>query len=268
MSVDAYWEAALEKGGLQASPVAPPHAILRRLHDVLTGLPPEPDEIRSFMAGIKDGLVPIIEKTVDKLLASPHFGERWARHWLDVARYADVNGATNPASFPEAWRYRQWVVHAFNADKRWDDFVREQIAGDLLSTPNSVRQTEQSIATGFLALPHVLAIDRDKERLKLDTIDEQLDVIGRTFLGIQIGCARCHDHKIDPFPATDYYAMAGILRSTDLIRASPLQPEQRAIGKGVPFWMRGQKSLKIHSARDLFLRCVIPIGWPSERSKN
>ena len=319
--VDAFLRPSLEEANLAPSPDAKPAELLRRLHYVLTGLPPTPEEALEFVrklqaaAGrdgqtirpgdnqqngsaegnsLSDGLIvslsspaaqKVIESKVDALLASTHFGERWGRHWLDIARYADVSGATNPKPYPEAWRYRQWAVHSFNSDKPWDRFVREQLAGDLLPADNPIEKTEQLIATGYLALPHVLAVDRDKERLKLDTIDEQLDVIGKTFLGIQIGCARCHDHKIDPFPTADYYAMAGIFRNTNTIRASNSQEtletegaELKNADESLPIWMRGGKGVKIHSTSDAatmrnepihlrgeqdMLGEVIPRGFPT-----
>ncbi len=255
--VDAFLLESLEEAGLNFSPDAKPSEILRRLHYVLTGLPPTPEQTERFRSLAIQDLDEAIASTTDRLLASRHFGERWGRHWLDVARYADVSGATNPKPFPEAWRFREWAVHSFNSDKPWDQFVREQLAGDLLPAENPAAKTEQLIATGYLALPHVLAVDRDKERLKLDTIDEQLDVIGKTFLGIQIGCARCHDHKIDPFPTADYYAMAGIFRSTNTLKESASQETLETAGaelkdsaESLPIWMRGGKGVTIHSTSD------------------
>lgn len=256
-SIDRLLNEALSAKDIVPSVDAEPHEILRRLHYVLTGLPPNLEEQQEFFRLVEGGLPRAIETWADRLLASPHFGEKWGRHWLDVVRYADVSGATNPKPYPEAWRFREWVIHSFNSDKPWDNFVREQIAGDLLEAKNAARKTEHLLGTGYLALSHVLAVDRDKERLKLDTIDEQLDVIGRTFLGIQIGCARCHDHKIDPFPTADYYAMAGILRSTKTVKASASQETLETEGaelnhrdESLPLWMQGGKGVKIHSASD------------------
>jgi hypothetical protein len=193
-------------------------------------------------------------------LKTHHFGEHWGRHWLDVARYADVSGSTVPTPFPEAWRYRDYVFNAFNSDKAWPDFVREQIAGDLLASDDPVSYREQKIATGFLAIAHVVAADRDPERMKLDTIDEQIDVIGKAFLGVQIGCARCHDHKIDPFPTREYYALAGIFRSTQSTRAedvaqerlnAPLESIDGDLLTTQPAWLRGGQKAKMHAVRDL-----------------
>lgn len=255
--VDQLWLEGLKRQELSPSEDAEPHEILRRLHYVLTGLSPTWKEIQEFERMAKTNLELAMNKTVDRLLASPQFGVRWARHWLDVARYADVSGTTNPAIFSQAWRYREWVIHSFNTDKPWQDFVSQQIAGDILVGKDPILNAEKLIATGYLALSHVLAVDRDKERLKLDTIDEQLDVIGRTFLGIQIGCARCHDHKIDPFPTRDYYAMAGILRNTDTIQASyspesvkSVAPQLRDAWNQLPHWMQVGEGVKIHAVKD------------------
>jgi hypothetical protein len=151
---------------------------------------------------------------VDRLLASPAYGERWGRHWLDVARYADSNGMDENLAMANAWRYRDYVVAAFNEDKPYDRFVREQIAGDLLPAANDAASFEHVIATGFLSLgPKMLAED-DPVKMQMDIVDEQIDTVGRTFLGLTLGCARCHAHKFDPIPTEDYYALAGIFKST------------------------------------------------------
>jgi hypothetical protein len=147
-------------------------------------------------------------------MATPQYGERWARHWLDVVRYADSNGLDENAAHANAWRYRDYVVTAFNADKPFDQFLIEQIAGDLLPAKDEARRREQRIATGFLSLgPKVLA-EPDKVKMEMDIIDEQIDTLGKALLGLTLGCARCHDHKFDPIPTADYYALAGIFKST------------------------------------------------------
>ena len=150
---------------------------------------------------------------VDRLLASPRFGERWGRHWLDVARYAESSGKTN-FTYPQAWRYRDWAIASFNADKPYDQFVREQIAGDLLAAGNDRERAEQFIATGFLALGSKAHDAENRGQFVLDVIDEQIEATTRAFLGLTVACARCHDHKIDPIPQRDYYALSGIFRST------------------------------------------------------
>ena len=157
------------------------------------------------------------EALVDKLLDSPHFGERWGRHWLDVARYSDSTGGGRTRPIENAWRYRDYVIRGLNNDKPFDRFIREQIAGDLLPHKSAQEQSENLIASGFLMLgPHNYE-NQDKDLLKLDVVDEQIDTIGRAFMGMTIGCARCHDHKFDPIPTADYYALAGIFMSTKLL---------------------------------------------------
>ncbi len=157
------------------------------------------------------------ERVVDRLLGSKHFGERWGRHWLDAARYADSNGRDRNIFWYHAWRYRNYVIDSFNADKPYDHFIREQIAGDLLPAGSPSQRDEQRIATGFLAMGPKSFEELKPEVFRMDMIDEQIDVIGRSVLGLSIACARCHDHKFDPIPTKDYYALAGILRSTETL---------------------------------------------------
>jgi len=194
--IDRFILARLEKVGLQPAPPAVQRNLQRRFHYALTGLP---------SSGSAD---------IDKLMATSQYGERWARHWLDVVRYADSNGLDENAAHANAWRYRDYVVASFNADKPFDQFLIEQIAGDLLPAKDEARRREQRIATGFLSLgPKVLA-EPDKMKMEMDIIDEQIDTLGRALLGLTLGCARCHDHKFDPIPTADYYALAGIFKST------------------------------------------------------
>lgn len=245
--IDRFILANLEAKGLKPVADAEPHVLLRRLHYVLTGLPPTLAERERFLEMWRRDQVVAVAQTVDELLASPHFGERWARHWLDLARYADVSGATAPVAYPQAWRYREYVIDAFNKDKPFDRFVREQLAGDLLPASRPEEKAANLIATGYLALFHVVAADRNPEKRRLDIVDEQLEVIGKTFLGMSLGCARCHDHKLDPITTRDYYALAGILRSTRSINNAKGDfgsgvPGIVALGKlppTVPVWMRG-----------------------------
>ncbi len=201
--IDRFILARLEQNGLQPAPSAAPRELRRRIHYALIGLPPsEKFENQNPNSEIK------------KLMATPQYGERWARHWLDVVRYADSNGLDENAAHANAWRYRDYVVSAFNADKPFDRFLIEQIAGDLLPAKGEVARREQRIATGFLSLgPKVLA-EPDKMKMEMDIIDEQIDTLGRALLGLTLGCARCHDHKFDPIPTADYYALAGIFKST------------------------------------------------------
>ena len=201
--IDHFILARLEQAGLQPAPAASPRDLQRRLHYALTGLPPQ--------AGSK---LANPQSEIHTLIATPQYGERWARHWLDVVRYADSNGLDENAAHANAWRYRDYVVNAFNADKPYDQFLIEQIAGDRLETNDAARRRELFIATGFLSLgPKVLA-EPDKVKMEMDIIDEQIDTLGKALLGLTLGCARCHDHKFDPIPTADYYALAGIFKST------------------------------------------------------
>ena len=203
--IDHFILARLEKAGLQPAPSAAPRDLQRRLNYALTGLPPKAN---SKFVNLKS--------EIENLMAMPQYGERWARHWLDVVRYADSNGLDENAAHANAWRYRDYVVNAFNADKPYDQFLIEQIAGDLQAkdSQEDARRRELFIATGFLSLgPKVLA-EPDKVKMEMDIIDEQIDTLGKALLGLTLGCARCHDHKFDPIPTADYYALAGIFKST------------------------------------------------------
>lgn len=210
--IDRFILARLESAGIEPAPTADRRTLARRAYFDLIGLPPTPEEMDAFLA---DERPDAWEELIETLLDSPHYGERWGRHWLDVARYADSNGLDENTAFGNAWRYRDWVVKAFNQDLPFDRFVRMQVAGDLLPEPADRDEAiENLVATGFLSLgPKVLA-EPDKEKMLIDIVDEQVDVVGKTFLAQTVGCARCHDHKFDPIPAADYHAMAGILIST------------------------------------------------------
>ena len=210
--VDRFILAKLEEKGLKPAPPAVKQALLRRATYDLTGLPPTPQEVRDFLA---DNSPDAFAKVVDRLLASPRYGERWGRHWLDVARYADSNGLTNDRPYPHAWRYRDYVIGAFNRDLPYDQFVMEQIAGDLLPPgPGELVNKNGIIATGFLAIGPKPFVEQDKVRMVYDAVDEQIDTTSRAFLGLTVSCARCHDHKFDAISAKDYYSMAAIFAST------------------------------------------------------
>ncbi|WP_165069159.1 PSD1 and planctomycete cytochrome C domain-containing protein [Paludisphaera rhizosphaerae] len=211
--VDRFLLAKLEQGGLAPVGDADRTSLIRRATFDLTGLPPTPEEIDAFLA---DGSSDAFAKVVDRLLASPAFGERWGRHWLDVARYGESTGSSRNLPYPHAWRYRDYVVDAFNKDKPFDQFVREQVAGDLLPAGSQTEKDEHTVATGFLAIGQKDVNQRFKVRFVMDNVDEQIDAATRGFLGVTASCARCHDHKFDPIPTKDYYALAGIFRSTDL----------------------------------------------------
>src|SRR5207245_3609572 len=180
------------------------------------GLPPTPAEIAAFVKDSAAKPQAAIEKVVDRLLASPAYGERWGRHWLDVARYGESTGPSRNMPYPHAWRYRDYVIDAFQRDKPYDVFIREQIAGDLLPAASPQQRDQQLIATGFLALGVRDVNQRFKVRFIMDNVDEQIDTVSRAVLALTVSCARCHDHKFDPIPTTDYYALAGIFQSSDL----------------------------------------------------
>lgn len=233
--IDSFILARQENAGLIPGPDAEALTLLRRLYFDLTGLPPTYEQIQKFQAAAPETR---FERTVDELLSSPRFGERWGRHWLDLARYADSTGGGRSLLYGESWRYRNYVIESFNRDVPFDQFIREQIAGDLLHSDDYRERQRQITATAFLILgPHNYEA-QDKELLRMDVVDEQIDTIGRVFLGMTIGCARCHDHKFDPIPTTDYYALAGIFRSTDsLVEGNvsrwestplPMSPVQKA----------------------------------------
>ena len=212
--LDKFILARIEAAGAQPAPDATPEALARRLYYNLLGLPPTPEQIAAFAQSAIANRQSAIEALVDELLASPHFGERWGRHWLDVARFAESSGGGRTLLFKDAWRYRDYVIQSFNADVPFDRFIREQIAGDLLPAATPEDSRRQTTATAFLALGPTNYEEQDKQQLRFDVIDEQLETLGRGFLGQTIGCARCHDHKFDPVSQRDYYAMAGILAST------------------------------------------------------
>ena len=211
--IDKFILARLEEKGLQPVPDARRLTFIRRATFDLTGLPPTPEEVDSF---VEDESSNAYENLIDRLLASPAFGERWGRHWLDVARYAESTGSARNLPMPHAWRYRDYVIDAFNNDKPYDQFIREQIAGDLLPANSPREKAEQLVATGFLALGVKDVNQRFKVRYIMDNVDEQIDTVSRSILAVTASCARCHDHKFDPVPTHDYYALAGIFRSSDL----------------------------------------------------
>ena len=212
--VDRFVLANLELQNLAPTCDADPRELIRRVYFDLIGLPPTPEETAAFA---KNPTPEAFAAIVDELLNRPAFGEKWGRHWLDVARYADSNGGDRNFTFHQAWRYRNYVIDSFRRDRSFYDFVRQQIAGDLMPADSDAERAENLIASGFLALGPKMLTERDKEKLRLDTADEQVDTVGRAFLGLTMGCARCHDHKFDPISQEDYYAMAGIFRSTQIV---------------------------------------------------
>ncbi|HSF18248.1 MAG TPA: PSD1 and planctomycete cytochrome C domain-containing protein [Vicinamibacteria bacterium] len=199
--IDLFLERARRDKGVHAAPRADRATLVRRAYLDLIGLPPTPEEARAFLDDTGPGAWP---QLIDRLLASPHYGERWGRHWLDVARYADSSGFEHDRDRPNAWRYRDYVIESFNEDKPYDRFIKEQVAGDELDDASH----ETRIATGFLrAGPRVLFREKDNPERRHDYLDDVLATIGRGVLGLTVHCARCHDHKFDPIPQRDYYRL-------------------------------------------------------------
>ena len=211
--IDRFLLASMHENQLRPSEDTDRFTLLRRLHLILTGVPPNVKQLREF-ASSNAPLNEDIARIVDELLDSESFGQRWGRHWLDVARFAESSGGGRSLMFPEAWRYRDYVIDSFNKDKPFDRFIREQIAGDLLPYENQSQRNENVTATGFLALGPTNYEQQDKQLLEMEVIDEQIDTVGRAFLGLTLGCARCHDHKFDPIPISDYYGLVGIFKNT------------------------------------------------------
>lgn len=213
-TIDRYVSQGWDDNDLTPAEDTDATTLLRRIYIDLVGLPPSLDEQDSFLRSFKSSPETAIEELVDELLERPQFGERWGRHWLDVARYAESTGKEVDMTFPHAWRYRDYVIDSFNADKPYDQFIQEQIAGDLLLAKTDAQWQEHLIATGFLALGPKSLAEQNPRQFQADLIDEQIDTTTRVLLGVSVACARCHDHKYDPIPQSDYYALAGIFQST------------------------------------------------------
>jgi len=213
--IAAQQQTADETGeGVDRAVQATPDVLIRRLTYVLIGLPPTLAEQEKFASAWANNPDAAMETTVDRLLESPQFGERWGRHWLDVARFSESTGGGRSLMLPDAWRFRDYVIQSFNTDKPFNQLVREHISGDLLPSDSDAQHDEQLVGVGYLMLGAINYEEQDKDQLRMDVVDEQIDSMGRTFLGMTLGCCRCHDHKFDPIPTTDYYALAGIFRST------------------------------------------------------
>lgn len=241
--IDAFILAKLDQQHLKPAPQSDRRTLIRRLTFDLTGLPPTPEEIRAFLA---DKSPDAYEKLVDRLLASPHYGEHWGRHWLDVARYVPGRihfpGVKNTRGDQA---YRDYVVRAFNNDKPYDRFVTEQVAGDLLpATEDRQKYFDQITAPAFLSIGAWFDMETDPNHLRLEMIDEQINTTSKAFLGLSVACARCHDHKFDPIPTRDYYALAGIFAST------------RLVGDFSEFWRDGR------------VRQLRPLAMPDEVAAN
>jgi hypothetical protein len=237
--LDRFILAALESKGLRPMHPADRRALIRRVSFDLVGLPPSPEEVEAFVADCRPDAY---ERLVDRLLASPHYGERWGRHWMDVARYGEDQAHTFQARlYPQGWRYRDWVVQAFNEDMPYPRFIEAQIAGDLLDKGQSYKQLA---ALGFFALGPVYYADAgEKKAAEAAELDDRIDTLTRAFLGLTVACARCHDHKFDPITTQDYYALAGVIRSSEY-RLAPLAPPDIARR-----YLDAQERIKAEEAR-------------------
>ena len=229
--VDHFVLTKLRSNGLVPSSDAEMPALLRRLHFDLIGLPPTPTAIDRFVSRVnKEGVDNALAAEVDELLASPQFGERWGRHWLDVARFGESSGKDANISFPYAWRYRDYVIDCLNADVPYDRFLTEQLAGDLLPYESPQERARLLIATGFLAVGTKNLDAMNPLQFQADIVDEQIDTVTRAILGSSVACARCHDHKFDTFSMKDYYALAGIFASTKTFFGTFVSPANRVGG--------------------------------------
>ena len=250
--LDRFILAKLEAAGLRPNRDADRRTLIRRAALDLTGLLPTGQEIDAFLRDpAPDDAA--FARVVDAYLASPRFGERWARHWLDVVRYADSVGRTWNAPFTYAWKYRDWVIDALNADKPYDRFVAEQIAGDLLPAKTVEQRREQIVGTGLLALGAMELPGGQLERFAMDRVDDEIDVVTRAFLGLTAACARCHDHKTEPIAQRDYYALAGIFYSTRTLS-----------GQGHGGDMTGAGYVDPELLVDLPTRLDAPVGPPKK----
>ena len=217
--LDRFVLARLTQEKLKPADDATPTVLIRRMYVDLTGLPPTVEAVEAFRKECADDRPKAVEKLVDQLLASPHFGERWGRHWLDLARFGESNGNDGlgrNASFPHAWRYRDYVIEAFNRDTPYDRFLTEQIAGDLLPAKSDTERDRNLVATGFLAIGSKPAKAMN-QNFDMDVVADQINVVSTAVMGLSVACARCHDHKHDPIPTRDYYALAGIFTSTETL---------------------------------------------------
>ena len=222
--IDSFILAKLEAAKLKPADDADRATLLRRVYFQLIGLPPTPAQAIAFL---NDKQADAYQRVVDQLMDSPQFGERWGRHWMDLARYADSNGLDENFLFREAWRYRNWVIDAVNADMPFDRFLTEQLAGDLLPFESIAQRDRQRIAAGFLVVGPKILLSNNEAQKKMDVADELIDTIGRAVLGQTLGCARCHDHKFDPIPTSDYYSLAGIFTSTQVVQTRHMLGQQR-----------------------------------------
>ncbi len=254
--LDRFVLAKLEAKGLRPNPDADRRTLLRRVSFDLTGLPPTQEELADFV-DIPANDDAALAAAVDRYLKSAHFGERWGRHWLDVARYADSTGRAWNAPFTYAWRYRDWVIAALNRDLPYDEFLTQQLAGDLLPAKTVAQRREQLIATGFLTLGAHDLQNLSYEQFRFDVIDDQIDVTTRAILGLSVACARCHDHKYDPVKMRDYYAFAGVFQSLQVLAGVAHQRESGGEG-----YLHPSKLVALPAADSEIAR-VLPVSLPA-----
>jgi hypothetical protein len=260
--IDHFILARLEQEQLRPVSDASAVNLIRRVSFQLVGLPPSQAHLQAYQQSpTPEALAGI----VDELLASPEFGRRWGRHWLDLARYADSNGLDENFLFREAWRYRNWVIDAVNADMPFDRFVLEQLAGDLLPFDSIEQRDRQRIAAGFLVVGPKVLLGVKAKKQRLDVADEQIDTIGRAVLGQTVGCARCHDHKFDPIPTADYYALAGILTSTKVMEQRFMLGEQRVMERLVGLGENGDAADEAYEA---YWRSLPGVKARAEKAKS
>ena len=264
--IDRFVLARLEATGLSPGSDAEKTVLIRRLYFDLIGLPPPPEQIGQFL---NDKSPKAFENLVDRLMASPRFGERWGRHWLDVSRFAE-SMSLRGILLKHAWRYRDYVIEAFNDDRPYDQFLTQQLAGDLLEATSLEAQQQNLVATTFLMMGNTNLENQNKGQLEMDFVDEQLDVIGRGFLAQTITCARCHDHKFDPIPTRDYYAMAGILKNVQGLKHANVSKFMEA---PLPISEEAKRELEIHNSTVAKLKTEIKtlkaeLEPPSQQSKS
>lgn len=247
--IDSFIYERLQREQQEPSGPTDKRTLIRRAYFDLTGLPPTIEEVEDF---VSDNSPAAFERAIDRLLASPKYGERWGRHWLDLVRYATTNGADENHGLPVAWRFRDWVVRKVNDDLPFDEFTIQQLAGDLLPAPaDEFEAGELLTATGMLVLGPKMLAEQDKEKMMIDIVDEQIDTVSRTMLGLTVGCARCHDHKFDPISSKDYYSLAGIFYSTKTMadRAFVSKWMERPLPSQAIIARRAEHQAKIDTAK-------------------
>lgn len=244
--IDDKIDEQLNARGIRPRDAAPPQTRLRRLAFDLTGLPPEAATTKRWL----DSPTPETwAEIVDEMIDSRAFAQHWARHWMDVARYADSNGGDFNATHHDAWRYRDYLIESFDNDRPFDQMIRQQVAGDLLPAESDQQRHDNVVATTFLMLGPKMLSERAKEKLVLDVVDEQIDTIGRAFMGMTLGCARCHDHKFDPIPTEDYYALAGVFKSTQTLNGESQKYVSTWNRVELPISAQHRQSLKDHTTK-------------------